>query len=104
MTWKRTKDGWERSCKHCAGTGKETLFRDGACYGCPYNDVEEVEHPANSKREDGGIGHTVVRCNRCGGVWLVYFDYQDDSWDVPKPEYLGTKIPDLKWRKGDKVE
>ena len=100
--WKRGSAGkYERDCRHCLGTGKEELHaRHFPC--CPNNgNMEVVEHPANSSKEDMkdfGIAHHLERCNDCGNIWMTYFECQDDSWDVPGPELIGKAVPPDEWR------
>ena len=69
------------------------------CFG---DDMEDVEHPAN-QRKDCFIGRKLQRCGVCGGVWLVFFELTDDSWDVPSPEFVGHKIPDDDWRPAERA-
>src|SRR5438552_1783084 len=103
--WTKNGRDYERKCSHCHGTGIESLFRRGQCQACPWEKTSDVAHPANTPRNlhggyDVGIAHKLVRCDVCGGVWMVYFETSDDSWDVPAPEYVGTAIPNDAWRIG----
>lgn len=99
MTWKRiAPDHYERSCRCCSGTGKEVLRRQYSACDC-YDHLKVVEHPANSSGEFG-VGHRVERCDKCGMFWLVYFEYGDDSIDLPSPEMIGPKLPEDDWRPG----
>ena len=103
--WKRQKGGkYERTCCTCGGTGKETLDQRGSNCGCPWDRCEEVDHPSNTANHSDakykGIWNKVVRCNRCGLFWVIYFESQDDSWDVPGPECIGICLPAEDWQPG----
>lgn len=98
MAWKKNANGvYERSCRHCGGTGKESLaFADWSACQC-LNHVTLVEHPANG--QNTMMSWQVMRCDQCGSFWLVYHDISDDSWDVPEPVRIGTRVPDEEWRR-----
>ena len=105
MTWKHVGEGkYDRQCRVCGGTGTEHLDHWKTKCGCPYDHCEYVDHPGNASNlpdcKDRGILWQVTRCDICGMFWCLYFESQDDSWDVPSPECLGRDIPPDDWRPG----
>lgn len=106
MTWKKVGEFYERSCCHCAGKGVERVDNFSHC-PCPMENVDLINHPANSVNESDRRGHSIshklVRCNACGNIWLIYCKTMEDSWDVPGPEFVGRQIPPDDWRPGVKV-
>lgn len=99
MTWRKSKgkDGYERRCSHCDGTGNETLTtrRSHNC-NCPFGSMDKVEHPANTA--SGAIRSYIERCNGCGLFWWVSEEASDDSLDIPGPVCLGVNLPGEDWR------
>ena len=97
MSWKWNGKSWARPCPTCEGNGVEILFNDVNRLCCPWGFMDDIEHPENTKKGDlSGIGHKLVRCNKCGQIWRVFYEIGDDSWDVPQPECLGREIPEIK--------
>lgn len=104
MTWIYQPDGtYQRPCSTCHGKGHETLdkrFSGGNC-NCPWENCEDLDHPSNTANHPDdkykGVWHKVTRCNKCGLFWLVYFEYGDDSLDIPGPECLGKYLPEDTW-------
>lgn len=100
MTWRKNERGeYERPCRCCAGTGKETLG-PWSQHNCA-DHRHEVEHPANTRTvyyQDVGVTKRLERCDVCGRVWFVTIPFGDDSMDEPAPVCVGESIPDDTWR------
>ena len=106
MTWRREGNYYVRHCRACGGSGREYLRqRHGAGYAdypcCPGTDhTEIVEHPSNSIVDH--LGQRLERCDKCGSVWLVFFEATGDSMDVPSPVLIGNMIPEDDWQPPEK--
>jgi hypothetical protein len=91
-TWDEKKRKYVRPCRTCNGSGQEELCRRAGKCDCPWGgENEDIDHPENDNSR--GIGHKLIRCNKCGSIWRIYYETTDDSWDVPAPERLPDGIP-----------
>jgi hypothetical protein len=69
------------------------------CTDCHENDLERIDHQANSKDWDHGYtrqGYQVYRCKRCGDYWGCRHQYDagtghDDRWHRFGPNFDDVK-------------